>query len=263
MIQNPTISDPDMLVPEINLRDCGGYQATNGYLFKPGIFYRSGNLENLNIESRTILSGLHLQTIVDFRALEEQQRSPSAFFANHNVSLPCAIDQITKDRLRPLLMRRSATAEIIKTIESVYSDMVDMMVEPIGQLIRILIDPDNLPVLIHCQGGKDRTGFSAALIQKTLGVDHEIVIREYLKSNIAQYPKIQKVKRRIALFTLGLVPLSNLNTAFEVKPQFLETAFDKIENKYGGLEGYFAACGISPTHIQQLQHSLLTQNPDH
>ena len=124
-------------------------------------------------------------------------------------------------------------------------------------MIRIILNAAYCPVLIHCRAGKDRTGFAAAVIQWALGVDHETVMLEYLKSNEFIAPKISKALKRLRLFTLGLFPKGNLQAAFEVRAQYLNTAFSVVENKYGGLMGYLAAGGVHSADLEALKARLL------
>lgn len=241
----------------INLRDFGGFVTIDGSRMKTGLLYRSGNLQKLSASNHLAISKLHLQTIIDFRSMEEQDKSPGTFPGSRKVSLPCNIEQITRSRLRPLLLRRYADAEIVEAIDSVYKDMVHLMVVPIGEMIRIILNPSDCPILIHCRAGKDRTGFAAAVIQWAMGVDHETVMREYLASNEFISPKISKALKRLRLFTLGLFPKGNLQAAFEVRAQYLETAFSVIGNEYGGLEGYLAAGGVNLEDLEGLKQRLL------
>ena len=246
-----------LVMTAINLRDFGGFPTRGGGWMKTGVLYRSGNLEKLSASNHVAISELKLQTIIDFRSLEEQEKSPGTFPGSRKVSLPCNIDQSTRDRLRPLLLRRSADDEIVDAIDSVYQEMVDLMVHPIGEMIRIILDPGNCPVLIHCRAGKDRTGFAAAVVQWAMDVDHDIIMNEYLKSNDFISPKISKAMKRLRLFTLGLFPKGNLQAAFEVKARYLDTAFSVIETKYGGFAGYLAAGGIHRADLELLKTRLL------
>ncbi|MFA5816156.1 MAG: tyrosine-protein phosphatase [Bacteroidales bacterium] len=248
---------PGLVMTAINLRDFGGFRTKGGSLMKTGLLYRSGNLQKLSASNHVAISELYLQTIIDFRSLEEQEKSPGTFPGSRKVSLPCNIDQITRDRLRPLLLRRYADNEIVEAIDSVYKEMVDLMVAPIGEMIRIILNTSNCPILIHCRAGKDRTGFAAAVIQWAMDVDHETVMNEYLKSNEFISPKISKALKRLRLFTLGLFPKGNLQAAFEVRAQYLNTAFFVIETKYGGLERYLAAGGVHREDLDDLKALLL------
>src|SRR5262249_18310848 len=52
-----------------------------------------------------------------------------------------------------------------------------------GALRRALAGEHELPALMHCSAGKDRTGWAASLVLLVLGVDEEDVIEHYLLSN--------------------------------------------------------------------------------
>ncbi|MDD4644574.1 MAG: tyrosine-protein phosphatase [Bacteroidales bacterium] len=265
------ITGAGMVIAETNLRDVGGILTKSGQTIRKGLLYRSGNLEKLNKENQMAVCGLNLQTAIDFRADEQRKRSPGNYSGIREVVLPCDIDRPTRERLKPLLMRRSGDEAIIGAMDSVYREMVDMMVQPVGDMIRILLNPHDRPVLIHCQGGKDRTGFATAVIYWILDVDQEVIIHDYLKSNEFMHKKLRKIIRRMRIFTFGIFPKSNLYAAFEVRAQYLDSAWSVIQTKYGGLEGYLAAAGIGTEDITKLREELMetgerrpeteTQNP--
>ena len=64
------------------------------------------------------------------------------------------------------------------------------------ELIELILDEHNLPLVQHCRGGKDRTGFGAAIILLALGVREEWVIYDYTLTT--QY-RVKKNKRQMNL----------------------------------------------------------------
>ncbi|MGH8877147.1 MAG: tyrosine-protein phosphatase, partial [Stackebrandtia sp.] len=54
-----------------NTRDLGGYETWDGMQTRFGMLYRSGELSKLTEEDATVLTGLGLRTVVDFRLPEE------------------------------------------------------------------------------------------------------------------------------------------------------------------------------------------------
>jgi protein-tyrosine phosphatase len=224
---------------------------------KKGMLYRSGVLQKLIANDHKVIGALHVQTVVDFRSLEEQAKNPGTLPGRNRVSLPCNIDQMTREKLRPLLLKRFADDRIVEAIDEVYLDMVDLMLEPMGRLVRLILEPDSLPLIIHCRAGKDRTGFAAAMIQWFMGVDKDLIMKDYLKSNDFITPKISRALRRFRLLTLGLVPKANLQAAFEVREQYLTTAMQKVETEYGGPEGYFMRGGVAQEELDKLTDRLI------
>lgn len=57
---------------------------------------------------------------------------------------------------------------------------------------------DGLPALVHCAAGKDRTGLVVALILDLVGVEHEVIVRDYA-ATAAHLPQI--------ITMLGLSPV--------------------------------------------------------
>jgi protein-tyrosine phosphatase len=101
-----------------------------------------------------------------------------------------------------------------------------------------LSDQSNLPALIHCTGGKDRTGFISALIQLLAGVPYETLIDDYLFSNQLIAVPMKKKERLIQWMSLFRVPSERIKPILEVRREYLEEAYNKIINQYGDVESY-------------------------
>ncbi|CAG8816224.1 7003_t:CDS:2, partial [Gigaspora rosea] len=69
-----------------------------------------------------------------------------------------------------------------KGLTGMYTDLFDVSDEEICKILEIMTDKANLPVLIHCQYGKDRTGVIIAIILSICGVDDETIVQEYTSS---------------------------------------------------------------------------------
>jgi len=245
------------MLNRINFRDYGGASTIDGRRMRTGLLYRSGILQKLSPVDRKHLESLNIQYVVDLRSVEEQEKRPANLPGKNKISLPCAIDRITRDRLKPLIMKRDANHRIVEVIDSVYHDMVVMMLDPMVQLIRLIISPGGLPLMIHCRAGKDRTGFAAALIQWHLGMDRETIMHEYLRSNAFMMPKVARIFKRARLLTIGLLPKGNLQAAFEVREEYMNTVMNRIEKEYGGIEAYLLSGGLTKSELDQLKEILL------
>lgn len=61
-------------------------------------------------------------------------------------------------------------------------DFIDNMVrgkEPFAKMFRTFLSADSYPVLMHCSGGRDRTGTVAFLLNGLLGVSEEDLLRDW------------------------------------------------------------------------------------
>ena len=66
-----------------------------------------------------------------------------------------------------------------------YLDYLEYSKHVIASTLRLLLNIE-LPVLIHCAFGKDRTGVLVALILSCLEVDDKIIIEDYAKSEVSK-----------------------------------------------------------------------------
>lgn len=55
---------------------------------------------------------------------------------------------------------------------------------PIARALRVFADEENLPCVVHCVHGKDRTGLIVALLLRLLGVDEPTTVLDYTKSEL-------------------------------------------------------------------------------
>ena len=65
-----------------------------------------------------------------------------------------------------------------------YLDILEHCKGPVVDAIRVIADGRNLPVLVHCAHGKDRTGVIIALVLGALGVEEDVIVEDYAKSEV-------------------------------------------------------------------------------
>ena len=241
----------------VNLRDCGGLPTLDGRRLRSGVLYRSGNPNEARGNALRRLESLNLRTIIDLRSSRERRRKVLTLTGCRTLSTPIAIAELTEKRLRWLLHKPHAEAVVMDVMVSVYRDMVDLAVAPVGMILRALLDPQSYPVLIHCRAGKDRTGFVCAVIQMVLGIVPEALIQDYLCSGPYTASAVRQSLLRLRRLTLGLMPVGNLATVYAVDPRYLQASLDRIAEGYGDLAGYLAQGGFPRSGFAQLQAQLL------
>ena len=240
-----------------NFRDIGGYKNSEGKLFKKGLIFRSGKLDNASNKEIDFLKSLGIKAIIDFFPQSKQRRNPGKFIEDKKINLPVSIDEANKEMLRPLLKKKNAEQEIIECTNSFYRDMPALMHERMAEIFRILLKEESYPVLFTCNMGKDRTGFIIAIIQWAVGIDKETIIKEYLKTNDVYIPKARRILKIIKFLSLGFIHAENYLTAFMIRERYLLTVFDKINERFGGIEKYLECCGVSGMDIEKLGKILL------
>lgn len=109
--------------------------------------------------------------------------------------------------------------------------------EAYGVLFRGLAEPDELPALIHCATGKDRTGWAIAALQLLFGVADDVVRDDFLASNDELGPTLQPVIDR---FVAAGGDASIFEPMARVRAEYLEIALDEVARRFGSIEAYFA-----------------------
>ncbi len=71
-----------------------------------------------------------------------------------------------------------------QTLTDQYVEMLEYAKPVVADVMRLLLKDDNVPVLIHCAHGKDRTGVMVALILGCLDVDGETIAEDYSLSEV-------------------------------------------------------------------------------
>jgi protein-tyrosine phosphatase len=127
-----------------------------------------------------------------------------------------------------------------------------------SERVSLLADDANYPVLLHCTGGKDRTGFITALVQLLAEVPMELVKQDYLLSNELNKIRMKKLERVIRWGTLFQVPTNRLKPIFEVREEYLLEIIDSLIEKYGSIEEYLiSGCNIDRETVNKLKQNIL------
>jgi len=123
----------------------------------------------------------------------------------------------------------------------------------LGELFAALLSGE-VPTLVHCSAGKDRTGFVTAMILTALGVRHEAVLQDYLHAAApAQLVRNRARTAQIMEIVLGrpLAPAA-VDALSGVEPQFLEASFTAIARDHGSVDAYLERGGIDSAARQAL-----------
>lgn len=104
---------------------------------------------------------------------------------------------------------------------------------------------------IHCSAGKDRTGFGAYLILKTLGVSDDCILQDYILSNIYREEENQS-------FSAQLQSIPGMKELLYVKEEYLRTSIQALEARYGNFTTYIKEeFGIGQNELKKIQNRYL------
>lgn len=221
-----TAMQPIIIDGAPNLRDLGGYAAADGRVTRNRMVFRSDDLSELTRADVIFLASLDIRTVVDFRDLQEIADSPDRVpkTVENEIRIPIEAGSLMNGLLRGELTKEKLSGMMV----SVYRALIHEYQAAYREFFAHLANVGNTPLLFHCTAGKDRTGIAAALFLSALGVDRETVIADYLLSNDCLMSR----------YEAGVDYNPILEPLYMVSPDFIQAAFDAIDNQYGGMEKY-------------------------
>jgi protein-tyrosine phosphatase len=240
----------------LNFRDLGGDGSLSGNNMKENVIFRSANPDKITYPDILILQSLNIRTIIDLRAPNEVSKTAVKLVDVQKISLPIDFNQITRERLKPVLKKKNPEDEITMISQSLYLEMLDAALPVFREVMELLVQHDSSPLMIHCQVGKDRTGIISALILLALGANRQAIIDDFMKSNDALMPFFRRsfLKRKILSF--GFFPYKAVLFAVTVRRNNIESVIDRVFNHYGGIEGYLASAGFDISQLGDLRKRL-------
>ncbi|MBO1578483.1 tyrosine-protein phosphatase [Bacillus sp. XF8] len=246
-----------------NFRDIGGQETKDGRRMKKGVLFRSDELSRLSQQDIENMKHLQIKLICDLRTPSEQKSKPSRIKQKHgvelvNISIHDKSQEFTHFEFFKFLVGKSHTIDFEKIMKEMYQNIAFSSCHEIKQVIQLLSEQKNVPALIHCTGGKDRTGYIAALIQLLVGIPYEVVRDDYLFSNELIGPRMKKVEKFIRWMSLFQASPERIKPMLEVRPEYLDEVYYKIVEKYGNVEAYLLqACHLEKRSIQNLKQLVL------
>ncbi|MEV6162636.1 tyrosine-protein phosphatase [Streptomyces sp. NPDC052052] len=230
----------------INLRDLGGIALGPGRRIRPGAVLRSGQLDGLDLARDAAVAAFGIRTVVDLRTADERAAAPDRLPPGARLFVADVLGDnpgVAPARLRALLADPVAAEQLLGSgkAEELFADTYRQMVLSPGAaaayraFIETAADDRARPVLFHCTAGKDRTGWATALLLMLVGAPRDVVRAEFLAVNPA-------VRGAYAPHVQGFLDAGGdpdiASAVIEVRPRYLDTALDAMEERWGGLDGY-------------------------
>ena len=247
-----------------NFRDLGGYRTTDGKTVKRGLLFRSGVMANLTTRDQDYLNRFAFKTVVDLRSREELELFPNAW-AQH-AQLNYVYDDYSITQMLPAATDKAAP---LSSPGDTYRAMPDRIKPQLQQYFQEAIDGD-VPMVVNCAAGQDRTGIASALMLSALGVPRETIYRDYLLSTQYRLPQIEigqvDLPKAAQHNAFAAMMLRYQNQASE-QPQplltennvpFLKFTFDDIEKRFGSVERYLdVELGVDDRDLNILRQRFL------
>ncbi len=252
-----------------NFRDFGGYPTRGGGSVRRAALYRADSLSALDDGDLQLLEPLGIRTICDLRRGGERERSPSRWCSGAdttNLHLPLLLDDTPGNTGTLLADARALNSEAgsRELMKTVYRNMVTdpHALRQIARIFELAADPGALPLLIHCSGGKDRTGVCCALLLTLLDVDTALVMEDYMLSLRLYTDRLRASddasSQVVDIARAGSPVDAALKPIYAVEPAYLQSVWGAIAERHGTMHAFFTgALGLDRHHIAAIRANLV------
>ncbi|GAA1964565.1 tyrosine-protein phosphatase [Kitasatospora viridis] len=298
MTEQPDQSAPTArslgLAGAVNARDLGGYRTVDGRVLRSGVALRSDGLHRLRAADHEVLGGFGVRHVVDLRSLDEvRDAGPDLLPGLPVAELPTGAPDLTltvrgagpDGPTMHHLPVYAADFDVHAALRGALADpdpttqrallgdgRADRMMlrlyrwfvtgpaarERFAAVLRLLAEPQAPPVLFHCTAGKDRTGWTAALLLTALGVDRETVVEDYLVTNLRSAAAVERV---LAAFRArGMAEPELLRPLFTADRRYLEAAFEELDAGWADFPQFWrSGLGLDGAMLAGLRENLLEE----
>lgn len=239
-----------------NFRDFGGYG-----LVKPGILFRSAVLNEITPKGIHQLREFGIKHVFDLRSTVEIEKSPtpelpgiqvihSPVFENKDVSPQGLYDMFSNEKIDGVFT-------------NVYRDMLKGGGSAFNKVFSALRDYPDQGILIHCTAGKDRTGLVCAAILLLLGVEREIICRDYELTTTGLTEFRKKVMELFAM-TEDHPDFKKFDLLLSSKYEAMQATITTLSTEWNGIEHYLKQeCQLTDGDLATIRHNLLRRPLSH
>jgi protein-tyrosine phosphatase len=228
----------------LNFRDLGGRPVNGGGVVRPGVLYRSDSLAYASTaDADRLVNALGVATVVDLRGDREialRGRGPLA-------------DLSVKYIHAPIVDVSPGDGDLARH----YVAMLAERGASVAALLRRLTESPALPVIVHCEAGRDRTGVVVATILGLVGVPDDVISADYELS--AEPLPAMNVRWREREAAAGRpVPPNHLEETWVERAQAMARTIVAVEKRWGGWTGWAAEYKLTADEIARLRDLLVT-----
>jgi protein tyrosine/serine phosphatase len=123
----------------------------------------------------------------------------------------------------------------------------------VGAAVKAVARAPEGAVVVHCVGGKDRTGLLSALLLHLAGVSTELIAADYALSEERLRPRHESWFEDAAGDEEELERLRRIS---QCPPESMTDVFAELERRYGSVGGYLRAAGVGDEELELARRRL-------
>lgn len=248
-----------------NFRDIGGYRTRDGRELRWGRVFRTGVLSYVTADDQPQLTQLGVRVICDLRRADERDREQTRWPDANTQHLNWE-DKDTPPTIGLIAAKHPYTAVGVRTTMIEFYRALPAWIVPRFRDMLKRIAQGDVPILVHCAAGQDRTGIAIALLLSLLDVPIDTITEDYLLTNDAcnhvqfmlkQYQA--KLGTAVSAHPLLKMPEDIRHAIFTAHADYLHAALDQIDRDHGNVREYLRKeIGVNDSMRANVQQALLS-----
>jgi protein-tyrosine phosphatase len=232
----------------LNVRELGGLPTADGGETRRGAVVRADSVRQLSDDGWRALVDHGVRLVVDLRGDHEREEDPPAELPVEVVHVPFmeASDAEWEEIAGELDAATAAAPDDATATRDAYLIFLERFRDNVAASLRAVANAPEGGVVIHCVGGKDRTGLLTAFLLHLAGVDEERIAQDYALSE-------ERLRaRHEAWFEAAESEeeLQRLRRIAQTPSESMLGVFAELKRRYGGVEEYLREAGASDEELE-------------
>lgn len=225
----------------INVRDLGGLPTVGGGKIRTGALIRSDSHGKLTEDGVEAVASYGVTRIIDLRRETECVAQPSPFAG--------------KPLYRNLPVQDPADPDdgLHMTLAEIYIRLLDRRPELYAAAAAAITDAPPGGVVVHCAGGKDRTGLVIAMALTVAGVDRDVIATDYAVTEL----RLRDTNEQYLAGVADEVRREQVRTLIATKPETMLKTLDHVDTSHGGVAAYLTKGGFDAAGQEALRRRLV------
>jgi protein-tyrosine phosphatase len=237
----------------LNVRDLGGLPTGDGAETRFGAIVRADSVHQLTEDGWRALVDHGVRTVIDLRGDHEREDDPPAELPVEVVHVPfMEASEAEWDEIAEELERANATPDDVAATRDAYLIFLDHFRSNVAAAFAAVARAPAGAVVIHCVGGKDRTGLLAAFLLHVAGVADDEIVDDYalseerlLTRHQAWFDSAESDDERERLRRIAQCPADAMAGVLA-----------ELERRHGTVEGYLRDIGVAAEDVERARARL-------
>lgn len=234
----------------LNARDLGGHPTEDGAATRWDSVVRADSVRLLTDDGWKAAVDYGIRTVVDLRSDEELAADPPAELPLDPIHVPFFDDR--GDVFEQVEAASAGATSHAEATREVYLIFLEHFRHNVAAAVRAVARAPEGGVVVHCHGGKDRTGLVSAFLLRLAGVPVEDIAADYALSE-------ERLRTRHETWfatAADEAELERLHRISATPASSMSNVLEELERRYGRIAGYLRAGGATDEDLEHARARL-------